>query len=141
MANVSGTNVTGKDDKRPTDNNVAADGTTLRSQQPYVAAHSNNPSELEVQASADEEGLKDLQKDAKSGKKTKEKLFPVKLLKNYRPIGEFEIAQPNPETGAKSREPTAEESDKVPAGTDILIPKDEAKRAIEEKIAIRNDPI
>ncbi len=91
--------------------------------------------ELEVQASADvvDEDLKKRDK--------KEKMFPVRLLKDYRPIGDFEIGQPDPENGKPYRSPTEEDRQKVLAGTDILLPVDEAKRAIALKIGERNDPI
>lgn len=91
--------------------------------------------ELDIQASADVVD-EDLKKPAK-----KEKLFPVRLLKSYRPIGDFEIGQPNPETGKPYREPTEEERMRIPAGTDLLLPVDEAKRAISLKIGERNDPL
>lgn len=52
-------------------------------------------------------------------KKAASDMFPVKLLKNYRPAsGEREIA-----------------------GTELDLPKDEAKRAMNLGIAVRNDPV
>lgn len=134
MANVSGTKITdplkGVDVQEDSERMPPALG-------PEVTAKS--PTELELQASADvvDEDLK-----KQSQKETKrEKLFPVRLLKDYRPIGDFEIGQPNPETGKPYREPTEEERQKVKAGTDILLPLEEAKRAIALKIGERNDPI
>lgn len=92
--------------------------------------------ELDIQASADV-----VDEDLKKPASKKEKLFPIRLLKAYRPIGDFEIGQPNPETGKPFREPTEEERMRVPAGTDVLLPMDEAKRAISLKIGERNDPL
>lgn len=90
--------------------------------------------ELEVQDSADVIDEKVKKRDKK------EKLLPVRLLKDYRPMGEFEIGQPNPETGKPYREPTEEERQKVKAGTDVLLPAEEARRAVALKIGERNDP-
>ncbi|QIG72929.1 hypothetical protein EVB98_007 [Rhizobium phage RHph_N3_2] len=70
--------------------------------------------------------------------KASEKLFPVKLLKNYRPVSpEFQILG----EGGEYRVPTDEERMKVEAGNHIAVPVDEAKSVIEKKIAERNDPI
>ena len=54
--------------------------------------------------------------------KIDERLFPVVLLRNYRPIG-------------------TPDSTKVFAGTAINLPVAEARRAIKLGIAERNDPI
>lgn len=128
MANVSGTKIV----EAPEDPER-----TLPALGPDVVAKS--PTELEIQASADVVD-EDLKKQAQKETK-REKLFPVRLLKDYRPIGDFEIGQPNPETGKPYREPTEEDRQKVKAGTDILLPLEEAKRAIALKIGERNDPI
>ncbi|MEK1929620.1 MAG: hypothetical protein AAAC47_07490 [Pararhizobium sp.] len=64
------------------------------------------------------------------------KLFPVKLIKNYRPAGEFKIIDADGQ-----RDPTDEETFKVSAGTAIALPVKEAQVAVEKKIAERNDPI
>lgn len=68
---------------------------------------------------------------------TSEKMFPVKLLRNYRPVSDkFQIVE-----GEGPREPTAEELAKVLATTTILLPVAEAQDIINKKIAERNDPI
>lgn len=64
------------------------------------------------------------------------KLFPVKLLKNYRPVGEFKVS-----TADGLRDPSAEETMKTPAGLVIHLPIDEARAVISKKIADRDDPI
>lgn len=70
--------------------------------------------------------------------KASEKLFPVKLVKNYRPISpEFQILG----DGATYRSPNDEERAKVQAGQFIALPVAEAQSVIEKKIAERNDPI
>ena len=69
-------------------------------------------------------------------KKPETKTFPVKLSKNYRPVGSFMI-----EDDGDLREPTAVELDKVPAGTVVHIGMDEAKSIIAKSIGARNDPI
>lgn len=58
--------------------------------------------------------------------------FPVKLLRNYRPVGEFTICDEKPSTEGKL---------KVFAGTSIEIGVDEAKAMMASGIAVRNDPI
>lgn len=69
-------------------------------------------------------------------KNAENKTFPVKLLKNYRPVGAFMV-----EGEDDLREPTGEELAKVPAGVCIHLPIDEARGIIEKGIAKRNDPI
>lgn len=70
--------------------------------------------------------------------KASEKLFPVKLVKNYRPISpEFQIQG----DGGVYRAPTDEERMKIKAGDFIALPVAEAQSVIEKKIAERNDPI
>lgn len=67
-----------------------------------------------------------------------EKLFPIKLVRNYRPVSaEFFILD---EEG-DYREPTEEECQKVTAGNSIKLPVQEAQSAVDKKIAERNDPI
>lgn len=72
--------------------------------------------------------------------KAPEKTFPVKLAKNYRPVGEFMVEEAA-EGKTDLREPTAIELEKVQAGTVIHIGMDEAKAIIAKKIGERNDPI
>lgn len=69
-----------------------------------------------------------------------EKTFPVKLAKNYRPVGEFMVEE-TVEGKTDLREPTSIEIEKVQAGTVIHIGMDEAKTVISKKIGERNDPI
>lgn len=70
--------------------------------------------------------------------KASEKLFPVKLVKNYRPISpDFQIQG----EGGVYRPPSEEERVKVPAGESIALPVTEAQSVVEKKIAERNDPI
>lgn len=82
---------------------------------------------------------KDAGQDAiKQKKKASEKLFPVKLLKNYRPISpEAQIIDKD----GVYRPMSDDEKAKVMAGQHIALPVDEAKSVIEKKIAERNDPI
>ncbi len=49
----------------------------------------------------------------------KKDLYAVKLLRNYNP---------------------ADASGKIPAGSELLLPYEEATRVIESKIGVRNDP-
>jgi hypothetical protein len=65
------------------------------------------------------------------------KLFPVRLVKNYRPIGDFFILDDE----GDYREPTDEERQKVAAGNSIKLPVHEAQSVIDKEIAKRNDPI
>jgi len=65
-----------------------------------------------------------------------QKLFPVKLLKNYRPIGAFKVQEKD-----EIRDPGAEEVMKAPAGLIIHLPVEEARAVIGKKIAVRDDPI
>jgi hypothetical protein len=74
----------------------------------------------------------------KTTSKPKVKLFPVKLLRNYRPISSD--AQIQGDNG-EYRPLTDEEGMKVLAGSHVALPTDEAKSVIEKKIAERNDPI
>lgn len=71
-------------------------------------------------------------------KETKvEKMFPVKLLRNYRPAFDaFVIVEEDGE-----RAPDDIEQSKVRAGTTILLPIAEAQAIINKRIAERNDPI
>lgn len=74
--------------------------------------------------------------DNKDDDVAEEKLFPVVLLKNYRPIGAFKISEKEGD-----RDPDEQEVNKVPAGSTILIGVDEAKSVIAKKIAERADAI
>ena len=80
-------------------------------------------------------------------KATKEKqLFPVKLLKNYRPSGEFQITKhKRDEDGeiieSKIVEPTHDEKKKMFAGAVVHLEKDEAYGLIEKKLAERADEL
>lgn len=74
--------------------------------------------------------------DTKENEVAEKQLFPVKLLKNYRPAGDFKIIDIDGE-----RDPTGEEEEKVFAGATILVGVDEARRAINLKIAERADEI
>lgn len=66
------------------------------------------------------------------------KLFPVKLLKNYRPISEDAQIQ---DVNGEYRPLEEEEAQKVTAGSHIALPVEEAQSVIKNKIAERNDPI
>lgn len=138
MANVSGTKVSDplKDVQAPEDPERV-----LPALGPELTTH--QPTELELQASAavvDDDEDEDGKKKAKA---KKEELFPVKLLRNYRPLegSDFVIGEPNPHTGKPWREPTQEERLRLPAGMTVKLPLSEAKRAIQLKIGERNDPI
>lgn len=132
MANVSGT-------KMP--DPPAEPERILPALGPEVLTH--QPTELEIQDSADV-----VEKPKKTAKKGEE-LFPVKLLKNYRPLekdangndSEFVISEPNPETGKPWREPSDEDRQRLPAGITVKLPLEEAKRAIKLGIGERNDPL
>ena len=75
----------------------------------------------------------------KQKKKASEKLFPVKLLKNYRPAS-LE-AQIQDEATGEYRPMDDEESQKVRAGQHIALPVQEARDVIAKRIAERNDPV
>lgn len=75
----------------------------------------------------------------KQKKKASEKLFPVKLLKNYRPISVE--AQIQDETTGEYRPLSQEEAQKVQKGQHIALPVQEAKDVIANRIAERNDPV
>ncbi len=82
-------------------------------------------------------------KDAEQDKirhavKPKEKLFPVKLLKNSRPTSEEAQIQ---DVDGEYRPLSEEESQKVEAGSHVALPVEEAKSVIAKKIAERNDAI
>jgi hypothetical protein len=80
----------------------------------------------------------EIDKALSAPKVSAEKMFPVKLVKNYRPISpDFQIRD---EEG-DYREPTPEEALKVPAGSFITLPVKEAQAVVTKKIAERNDPI
>lgn len=64
------------------------------------------------------------------------KMFPVLLARNYRPGCDFQVFEEG-----EMRDPTSEEREKVRAGQIISLPVDVARKVIELKIAVRNDPI
>jgi hypothetical protein len=74
----------------------------------------------------------------KQTRKASEKLFPVKLLKNYRPISTEAQIQ---DKDGKYRPLTGDEAAKVSAGEFVALPVAEAQSVIEKRIAERNDPI
>lgn len=74
----------------------------------------------------------------KQTRKASEKLFPVKLLRNYRPISTEAQIQ---DKDGKYRPLTGDEAAKVNAGEFIALPVAEAQSVVEKKIAERNDPI
>ena len=58
--------------------------------------------------------------------------LPVKLIRNYHPADKgFTIG---------GRKPTAEELEKVPAGSEIELEISEAQAVCQKGIAVRNDP-
>lgn len=69
-------------------------------------------------------------------KPAESKTFPVKLLKNYRPVGAFMV-----EGDDELRAPNEQEIEKVKAGARIHLPIEEAKAIIAKRIADRNDAI
>lgn len=133
MANVSGTKISD-----PLKNVVAPEDPerVLPALGPELESH--QPTELEIQASAAV-----VDEDDKKKAKKKEELFPIKLLRNYRPAegSDFLIGEPNPLVGKPWREPTEEDRIRLPAGMTVKLPLTEAKRAIELKIGERNDPL
>lgn len=70
-------------------------------------------------------------------KKPEAKMFPVKLVRNYRPGGAFEIVGDamGPAT------PGALVSNKLWAGTVVKLPVDEAKKLVAMQAAERADEI
>jgi hypothetical protein len=76
--------------------------------------------------------------EVEAPKKRKVKLFPVKLLRNYRPVSSEAQIQ---DKDGEYRPLTDEESAKLPAGSSIGLPVPEAESVIAKKIAERNDPI
>lgn len=75
----------------------------------------------------------------KQKKKASEKLFPVKLLKNYRPVSVE--AQIQDEKTGEYRDMQEDEAQKIRAGQHIALPVQEAKDVIANRIAERNDAI
>ncbi len=71
------------------------------------------------------------------------KLYPVKLLKNYRPGGDFEVQDleipEDPESNLIWREPTTQERAKCVAGKTVNINAVEAKRLLHLRIGERAD--
>jgi hypothetical protein len=71
-------------------------------------------------------------KRAKKEKPPAAKLFPVKLLRNYRVVGDFTVG---------GEVPAIEQREKVFAGAFIEVEPEEAREMIAKGIALRNDPI
>lgn len=64
--------------------------------------------------------------------------FPVKLLRNYRPMGRYKVTDEN---GENPINPPPTILDREAAGTFLLLPVEEARGVIKAGIAERNDPI
>ena len=75
------------------------------------------------------------------GRPPKAEMFPVVLLKNYRPVGEFKVEMIEESGKATWREPDGAEKLKTMAGTKIQLAKDEARDIIGKGIAERGDEI
>jgi hypothetical protein len=75
------------------------------------------------------------------GRPAKAELFPVLLLKNYRPAGDFQIEQAEEPGKVYWRDPDGAEKLKTRAGFKIQIGKDEARTMIAKGIAERGDAI
>lgn len=73
--------------------------------------------------------------------KVADKTFPVKLNKNYRPVGDFLIERINEHGETELAKPDETEVLKVPAGSIIHVSVEEARDIIAKKVADRNDPI
>lgn len=67
--------------------------------------------------------------------------FPVRLLKNYRPIGDFKVEQVEENGKPVWRDPTEFEKMKTRAGERINIGIDEARSIIAKGIAERGDDL
>lgn len=72
-------------------------------------------------------------------------MFPVTLVKNYRPAGQFMLVvkedPEDPYSPEIERKPTQEEKKKVREGSKILLPREEARNIIRKRIAERADEI
>lgn len=72
-------------------------------------------------------------------------MFPVKLVKNYRPAGHFMVVAKedldDPYSAEIERKPTPEEKKKVREGSKIMLPRQEAASIIRKRIAERADEI
>lgn len=66
-------------------------------------------------------------------------LFPIKLLRNYRPGGDFLIERDGDLVEPGINEQGYEDRDKMFAGAVIHVPVKEARRAVDLGIAKRND--
>ena len=64
---------------------------------------------------------------------------PVRLIRNYRPAGNFAVYEMQPHVGEVMRAPTNAETLKVMAGMKIELPADEARDAVRKGIAERAD--
>lgn len=75
----------------------------------------------------------------------KPKLFPVRILKGYRPVGDFVMrprSDPENEFSPRiERDPTEDERMKIKAGYYASLPLEEAKAIIKKGIAERDDPM
>lgn len=84
--------------------------------------------------------------ESTSGEKETGKMFPVLLLKNYRPVDEFMIGRNREVEGEEAVvidyvKPEPSERAKVLRKTHIMLPMDEAKTLIGKRIAERADDI
>lgn len=80
---------------------------------------------------------------AETSAPVKEKKYPVRLLKNYRPAEDFEIEEwidpDDHEQGKHRREPEGAELKKVWAGTTVFLGRADAERCIKMRIGERAD--
>ena len=75
------------------------------------------------------------------GRPPKAELFPVMLLKNYRPVGDFKVEHVEENGRSTWQEPSEQQKAKTLAGTKIQLPKNEARAIISKGIAERGDEI
>lgn len=73
-------------------------------------------------------------------KKRKPKTFPVKMLRNYRPIGEFKVVQ-DIENEEYIAYPKVSTVLKVWEGAIVELPIEEAKSLIDNDVAVRADDL
>jgi hypothetical protein len=141
QARVLGLDVDGKSDKQLRDAIAEKGAETMAAQEPQETRFHEPQGEERFIPVDDEQP--EFKKDAGTDKikqkvKAAEKLFPVKLVRNYRPISpDFQILG----EGGVYRPPTEEDRAKVKAGEFIALPVAEAQSVVEKKIAERNDPI
>ena len=111
----------------------------------------NSVYEKDYQPDFKAEAAEEVDKAPKAKAKPKAKLFPVKLLRNYRPGGKFQVVDVDEKGIETMRDPIGnQESEgqlatgdyaKVFKKTKIYLEVDEAKVAIDRKIAERADEI